>query len=585
VCIPHEQNPQCSYSSNCETIISYYKDYGEIIIDNSTLSDRQSLCFIIITKEKHKIKLIINQYNFLIQRPDLEFFVYDGSEQQNQILFSSDMLTLKQTIQTRENHLATIIIRKRSIENINTVFINPQYYVNNILFNITWLTSLCPYNQMLCSGHYETKCYTLKQRCDGIWDCISGDDELGCLPASCPTTFACNDPIRVPSDQPRCYTWFERCNGNAFCVNRNDEKNCTNWWCNSNNGTFLCKNLNCIYETWVCDGTNDCGDNSDEINCPYRIPRRIMSAAVIGATMCSTLLIIALGCTCKLLHLRSAERRASSRLLNPQQYIQHRREELQRQSTQQQQPIINNDNSSPVTDDTRRIAPPSYNQTMGYSNDDEERQVLIAEYLRLAGLDSFIPLPFMNSNSRTSRHRNRRHRRHRRRHYHYHRSENEDSRIPLIEPNPTYTNPPRLLTNRFGRFRSRLRSLFTRNLSINNNNIISSNNLDTYECYNSLQPIALSNRSFIESQELPPAYSDEPLLSIHHENDIQSTTTTTIPTTTTSSTLFCIRKRQIPLNTLCDHLEEQPSSSSSIPITTIQDDEQASSDDDKLLMP
>lgn len=50
------------------------------------------------------------------------------------------------------------------------------------------------------------------------------------------------------------YTWFERCNGNAYCINRIDEKNCTNWWCNSNNGTFLCKNLNCIYETWVCDG-------------------------------------------------------------------------------------------------------------------------------------------------------------------------------------------------------------------------------------------------------------------------------------------------------------------------------------------
>ncbi len=88
----------------------------------------------------------------------------------------------------------------------------------------------------------------------GIWDCISGDDELGCFRASCPTTFACNDPLRLPSDQPRCYTWYERCNGNAFCANRTDERNCTNWWCNSNNGTFLCKNLNCIYETWVCDG-------------------------------------------------------------------------------------------------------------------------------------------------------------------------------------------------------------------------------------------------------------------------------------------------------------------------------------------
>lgn len=44
-------------------------------------------------------------------------------------------------------------------------------------------------------------CFSFK----GIWDCISGDDELGCSQASCPTTFACNDPLVLPSDQPRCY--------------------------------------------------------------------------------------------------------------------------------------------------------------------------------------------------------------------------------------------------------------------------------------------------------------------------------------------------------------------------------------------
>ncbi|CAF0965339.1 unnamed protein product [Rotaria sordida] len=595
VCIPYEQNSQCSYSLNCETIISYYKDHGEIILDNSTLSNRQSLCFIIIAKEKYKIKLIINQYNFLYQHPDLEFLIYDGSEQQNHLLLSSIMLLQKTIIQTRENHIATIIIRKnRSQENLNRFFLYQQIQqdnFNNILLNITWLTSLCPYNQLLCNGHNEIKCYSSKQRCDGIWDCISGDDELGCLPSSCPTTFACNDPLHMPSDQPRCYTWSERCNGNSFCVNRIDEKNCTHWWCNSNNGTFLCKNFNCIYETWICDGTNDCGDNSDEINCPFRISRRIMTAAVIGGTICLTLFIIALGCTCKLLHLRLIERQTSLNLLNPQQYIQHRREQFQQQSTNNNNDNNNNNNlsssSSTITDNTRRLAPPSYNQTMGYSNDDEERHALLTEYLRLAGLDNFIPLSF----SRSSRHRNRRHRRHHRRHhrYHDHQSQNEDSRIALLESNTTHSN---LSTNRFDHFRSRLRSLLARNHSINtNNNSTSSNDFDIYERYNSLQPIALSNRSYIESQELPPTYIDEQLLSIHHENDIQSSITipTTTTTTPTPSTSFHICKRQIPLNTLCDHLEEQ---TSSIPITTIQDDEQASSDDDdddddddKLLMP
>jgi hypothetical protein len=38
---------------------------------------------------------------------------------------------------------------------------------NSILLNITWLTSICPDDQMLCGGHFETKCYTKEQRCDG----------------------------------------------------------------------------------------------------------------------------------------------------------------------------------------------------------------------------------------------------------------------------------------------------------------------------------------------------------------------------------------------------------------------------------
>ena len=188
-------------------------------------------------------------------------------------------------------------------------------------------------------------------------------------------------------------------------------------------------------------GTDDCGDHSDEINCPSRVPRRIVTAAVIGATVCSTLFIIALGCTCKLFHLRTAERRAASRLLNPQRYIEQRRQQLQHE--QQRRLTRQNRREASTTIDptcaamaseSRRIAPPSYNQTMGLMDENEERHAALAEHLRLAGLANYITLPPAHSSSRTSRsasrHRHRRHRRHRhhQHHHHHHRRAHSEGR-------------------------------------------------------------------------------------------------------------------------------------------------------------
>ena len=148
-----------------------------------------------------------------------------------------------------------------------------------------------------------------------------------------------------------------------------------------------------------------------------------MTAAVIGATVCSTLFIIALGCTCKLFHLRTSERRATSRLLNPQRYIEQRRQQSQR-TARPHSTASTNDSPTIVANDPRRIAPPSYNQTMGLVDENEERHAALAEHLRLAGLANYISLPTMHTNSRTSRsssrHRHRRHRRHRHHQHHHH---------------------------------------------------------------------------------------------------------------------------------------------------------------------
>lgn len=119
-------------------------------------------------------------------------------------------------------------------------------------------------------------------------------------------------------------------------------------------------------------------------------------------------------------------------MLNPQLYIEQRRRQHQREHRQIQNTQISSPSNSPlptVTNETRRIAPPSYNQTMGLIDENEERHAVLAEHLRLAGLANYISLPNNHSSSRTSRsssrHRHRRHRRHRHHHHHHRRAHSE----------------------------------------------------------------------------------------------------------------------------------------------------------------
>ncbi|XP_051896059.1 ST14 transmembrane serine protease matriptase b isoform X2 [Pristis pectinata] len=70
----------------------------------------------------------------------------------------------------------------------------------------------------------------------------------------CPKKFACNNG--------RCVQLDLKCDGWNDCGDNSDEINCE---CSSDQfhcGTGLCKSM-----FWVCDGVNDCGDNSDEANC------------------------------------------------------------------------------------------------------------------------------------------------------------------------------------------------------------------------------------------------------------------------------------------------------------------------------
>jgi hypothetical protein len=212
----------------------------------------------------------------------------------------------------------------------------------------------------------------------------------------------------------------------------------------------------------------------------------------------------------------------------------------------------------------------------------------------------------------------------------------------VVVPNTAFPVPSTSFSlNRFNRFRSQLRSLFTTNHTTStstsnnndNNNSIQTNSIsnqfNTYERHHTpmptpVQPIVLTarpylNSDFIQSRELPPPYTEEQLapsnpsinsISTTIINSRRSSGGSDIESTNPTTTIHRIRKRQVPINTLRDRmrqfisgstvrsttddsshpmqltttrlsidLEEQPT------VVSIEDDEQPSSDDDKMLTP
>ncbi|XP_035531542.1 low-density lipoprotein receptor-related protein 10 [Morone saxatilis] len=176
-------------------------------------------------------------------------------------------------------------------------------------FNATFhVGTYCPPWEGRCGGA-AGGCFTQEQRCDGKWDCPeTGKDEEGCRGCS-PNQFACGvaGQRTVASNhfagRPVCYPVTERCNYQLYCADGSDERDCT--VCQP--GTFHCDSDRCVFESWRCDGQVDCKDATDELNCTVILPRKVITAATVGSLVCGLLLVIAMGCTCKLYSLRTRE--------------------------------------------------------------------------------------------------------------------------------------------------------------------------------------------------------------------------------------------------------------------------------------
>lgn len=142
-------------------------------------------------------------------------------------------------------------------------------------------------------------CFADAERCDGWWQCPNGKDEQGCVRCQ-------RDEYPCDGSSGMCYPLSGRCNNRKNCPSGTDEYNCFS--CQP--GNFHCGTKTCVFEEWHCDGQEDCPDGSDEHNCLVVVPRKVITAALIGSLVCGLLLVIALGCAFKLYSLRSREYRA-----------------------------------------------------------------------------------------------------------------------------------------------------------------------------------------------------------------------------------------------------------------------------------
>ncbi|XP_053982835.1 basement membrane-specific heparan sulfate proteoglycan core protein-like isoform X1 [Hylaeus volcanicus] len=109
-----------------------------------------------------------------------------------------------------------------------------------------------PSREMRCN---DGMCVQLRRKCDNIFDCIDGSDELGCGVCT-PAEWKCASGECIPEN--------ERCDDTFHCADGSDETGCANE-CPA--GMFRCNDGLCLDSKRRCDGRPHCTDGSDEINC------------------------------------------------------------------------------------------------------------------------------------------------------------------------------------------------------------------------------------------------------------------------------------------------------------------------------
>ena len=132
-----------------------------------------------------------------------------------------------------------------------TIYDNPESKILNVLCetNTTVKVLSCQERQFECM---DGTCIPDHHTCDGISDCVMGEDESNCNRTA--VTFMCENGKSI--------LMSKYCDFYNDCGDSSDETNCTFHMCGDD--MFRCDNGQCVKEQLQKDGIQHCVDNSDE---------------------------------------------------------------------------------------------------------------------------------------------------------------------------------------------------------------------------------------------------------------------------------------------------------------------------------
>lgn len=166
-----------------------------------------------------------------------------------------------------------------SSEEIDTIHLNDQFpdclggqdeiKFTNILISRNGIGNICPVGLLPCYSEY-TRCFFIHQMC--LYDldkkkkmmyCRNGNHLQKCEEFPCKNTYKCIKGYCIP--------YRRVCDGLIDCIHGDDEIGCDNYTCV---GMLRCKKTTyCVHPVEVCDGVQHCPLGDDEVlrgvrNCP-----------------------------------------------------------------------------------------------------------------------------------------------------------------------------------------------------------------------------------------------------------------------------------------------------------------------------